>query len=74
MKKAIVTSALCLAVASSAFAALSKDEAKRLSEAATILNDLKNAPDQVIPENVWNRAQCVIVIPSVKMVGLGVGG
>ncbi|HZR26027.1 MAG TPA: lipid-binding SYLF domain-containing protein [Vicinamibacterales bacterium] len=74
MKKAIVTTVLSVCVASSAFAALSKDEAKRLNEAGTILTELRNSPDKGIPDDIWNRAQCVIVIPSVKKVALGIGG
>ena len=57
-----------------AYAALSKDEVKRLSEAGTILSELRNAPDKGIPEELWNKAQCVIVIPSMKKAAFVVGG
>jgi SH3 domain-containing YSC84-like protein 1 len=73
MKKAIVLCALSLA-ASSAFAALSMDEVKRLNDAATILTELRNAPDKGISEDLWNKAQCVIVIPSMKKAAFVVGG
>jgi SH3 domain-containing YSC84-like protein 1 len=73
MKKAIVMCALSL-VASSAFAALSMDEVKRLNDAASILTELRNAPDKGISEDLWNKAQCVIVIPSMKKAAFVVGG
>jgi len=60
--------------ATSAFATLSKDEAKRLSEAATIVGDLRNSADKGIAEAVWTRAQCVLVIPSLKKAAFIVGG
>jgi len=64
-----------LLAATAVFAAeLSKDEVKRLSQASTILTDLRNAPDKGIPEELWNKAQCVAVIPSMKKAAFIVGG
>jgi lipid-binding SYLF domain-containing protein len=73
MKRLAIACAFTLA-ASSAFAALSKDEVKRLSEAGTILNELRNSPDKGIPEEIWTKAQCVIVIPNLKKAAFVVGG
>ena len=61
-------------LATSAFAALSKDEVKRLSEAGTILTELRDSPDKGIPEDLWSKAQCVVVIPSMKKAAFVVGG
>jgi len=60
--------------ASPAFAALSKDEVKRLNESAAILTELRDAPDNSIPEDLWNKAQCVLVIPSLKKAAFIIGG
>jgi SH3 domain-containing YSC84-like protein 1 len=73
MKRLVVASGLLL-VASSAFATLSADEVKRLNEAATIVTELRNAPDKGIPEDLWSKAQCVLVIPSMKKAAFVVGG
>src|SRR5947209_5812817 len=73
MKRAMMASMLCL-VASSAFATLSKDEIKRLNEAGTVLTELRNSPDKAIPENLWDKAQCVLVIPSMKKAAFVIGG
>ena len=51
MKKVAICSVVVL-TAGVAFAALSKDEVKRLHESATILTELRNSPDQAIPERV----------------------
>lgn len=73
MKKAVLCVALSL-VASSAFAELKKDEVKRLNESAAVLSELRSAPDKDIPENLWNKAECVLVLPSVKKAAFIVGG
>jgi len=61
-------------IASSASAALSKDEVKRLSDAGAIVSELRHAPDKGIPEDLWRKAHCVVVIPSMKKAAFVVGG
>jgi lipid-binding SYLF domain-containing protein len=76
MKKvAIWTCALALA-GGAAYAAsgISKDEVKRLNEAGSILTELRNTPEKGIPEDLWNKAECVIVIPSMKKAAFVIGG
>jgi len=73
MKKAVITCVVSM-LASSAFATLSKDEIKRLNDAGTILSELRNSPDKAIPEELWSKAQCVVVIPSMKKAAFIVGG
>lgn len=74
MTKHILASLGALLVASTAFSALSSDEVKRLSESAAILSELRTAPDKGIPEDLWAKAECVIVIPSMKKAAFIVGG
>jgi SH3 domain-containing YSC84-like protein 1 len=73
VKKVLLVGGAVL-VASTAFAALSKDEVKRLNEASAIMTELRTAPDKGIPEELWTRAECVIVIPSMKKAAFVVGG
>src|SRR5262252_6350606 len=73
MRKVSVVCAALL-VASSAFAELTKEEAKRLNEAGAVLTELRNVPDKGIPEDLWNKAECVVVIPSLKKGAFVVGG
>jgi lipid-binding SYLF domain-containing protein len=61
-------------LATSAFAALSKDEVKRLNDAGTILTELRNSPDKGIPEELWEKAECAVVIPGLKKGAFVVGG
>jgi SH3 domain-containing YSC84-like protein 1 len=50
-----------------------KRERDRLKESATVLKEILGIPDNV-PQDLLNRAECVIVIPSVKKVAIGIGG
>ena len=73
MKKLAIGCVLCLC-ATSAYAALKGNEVKRLGEAATVLSELRGTPDNDIPEDLWNKAQCVLVIPSMKKAAFVFGG
>lgn len=48
-------------------------EAERLQNAATVLREILGMPES-IPKDLLDRAECVIVFPSVKKVAVGVGG
>jgi SH3 domain-containing YSC84-like protein 1 len=50
------------------------DETSRLQEAATVVRELRTLPEGGIPEDIWNRAECVVVIPSMKKAAFIFGG
>ena len=62
-----------LLMATPAFAQLDKDDVKELNEAATVLGEIRSTPDKGIPEAIWKKAECVVVIPSLKKAGFIVG-
>jgi len=72
--KTIVASVTAVLVAATAFAQLSKHDAAKLNEAATVLSEIRGAPDNGIPDSIWNKAHCVVVIPDLKKAGFIVGG
>jgi len=49
-------------------------ERTRIKESGEVLKQIRDMPDKGIPKNVLNGAKCVIVLPSVKKVAVGVGG
>jgi lipid-binding SYLF domain-containing protein len=63
-----------LLCASTAVADLSSSQAKRLSAAASVVREIRDVPDQGIPEYLWSRAECVAVIPGLKKAAFIVGG
>lgn len=50
------------------------DIAKRLRASADVLNEVMNAPDKGIPEEVLRDAKCVAVVPSMIKIAVGFGG
>ena len=72
--KTVVASVIAVLMATSAFAQLKKSDIEKLNEAATVLTELRNAPDNGIPDSIWSKAQCVVVIPNLKKAGFIVGG
>ncbi len=50
------------------------DIAKRIDNAANVLNEIMGTPDKAIPDKVMNDAKCIAVIPSMVKVAIGFGG
>jgi lipid-binding SYLF domain-containing protein len=72
MKKCIV----CLIVVlMSTVAALADDEraADRVKDAGVVLKEILNIPDD-IPQDLLDKAECLIILPSVKKGAFGIGG
>ena len=51
-----------------------EDEIKKVTEAATILDEIMSAPDKAIPTAVLEKAEGIAVFPGLLKGGLGVGG
>ena len=56
-----------------AFAADDEKEADRVKESGVVLREILNIPDD-IPQDLLDKANCVVVLPSVKKGAFGVGG
>jgi lipid-binding SYLF domain-containing protein len=69
MKKLVVV-AVCLAMALSAIAQEKLD--KRIAESTTVLANIIDKPNG-IPRSLLDKAECVLVYPGVKKVGVGIG-
>ena len=62
------------AVASTGAAPLTKKDKATLSNSVTVLNDLANAPDKGIPQELLAKADCILIFPSVDKGAFIVGG
>src|SRR5664279_4332402 len=69
MKKVLLV-ALCLALALPAIA--QSKVAKRINESTAVLTNILDKPDG-IPRSLLDKAECVLVYPGVKKVGVGLG-
>jgi len=74
MRVAIGAAVLGLAVFNVQAADLSTREANRIREAATVLKEIHGVPDRDIPQELWERAECVIVVPGLKKAAFVIGG
>ena len=72
MKKFIVCWMAAL-MSTAAFAADNPHEAERVKDAGVVLKEILNIPDD-IPQDLLDKAECVIILPSVKKGAFGIGG
>jgi SH3 domain-containing YSC84-like protein 1 len=77
MKKSVVcwTVVLTATIMSTiaAFAADDVRETDRVKDAGVVLKEILNIPDN-IPQDLLDKAECLIILPSVKKGALGIGG
>ena len=53
---------------------VSTKEKARIRDAAAVLKAIHAVPDKDIPQELWNRAACVLVVPSLKKAAFVIGG
>jgi len=66
--------ALLLALPVAAASGLSRQDKKTLKEAVVVLDDLTSAPDKGIPQELFAKAECIMIFPSVTKGAFIVGG
>ncbi len=73
MKKSIACFIAVLMSSVAAFATNDEHEVDRVKEAGVVLKEILNIPDD-IPQDLLDKAECVIILPSVKKGAFGIGG
>jgi lipid-binding SYLF domain-containing protein len=71
MKKTLLGFSLALALTIPLFA--QDKEQDRVENAGKVMQEILNAPDS-IPQSVLDKADCVVVLPSVLKFAIGIGG
>jgi lipid-binding SYLF domain-containing protein len=54
--------------------ALDTEPARRLGEAAAVFSEVMGAPDKGIPQELIEKAHCIVIVPGLKTAGFVVGG
>jgi lipid-binding SYLF domain-containing protein len=72
MKRFMVTAACLTLVAGALYAKKLNKEQDRLENCGVVMQEVLNIPDN-IPTDLLEKAECVIVIPSVKKLAFGIG-
>lgn len=62
---------LCVSL-TPAFAADSEKEQERVKDSGDVLKEILNIPDD-IPQDLLDKAECIVVLPSVKKAAFGIG-
>ena len=71
MKRTLLGISLTLAIA---FPLLAQDkESDRVANAGTVMKEILAAPDS-IPQSVLDKADCIVILPSVLKFAIGFGG
>jgi lipid-binding SYLF domain-containing protein len=73
MKRVSALLMIALVCGTTAFAANDEREAARVKDSGQVLKEILNIPDD-IPQDLLDKAECVVILPSVKKGALGVGG
>jgi lipid-binding SYLF domain-containing protein len=73
MKKLIVCFVVVLMSSLTALAANDERETDRVKDAGVVLKEILNIPDD-IPQDLLDKAECLIILPSVKKGAFGIGG
>jgi len=71
MRKALFGLALAIVLALPLFA--QDKESDRVENAGKVMKEILNAPDS-IPQSVLDKADCVVILPSVLKFAIGIGG
>ena len=67
-----LTLVLCFVLGSAALYAANKEQ-ERLENCGVVMQEILDVPDN-IPQELLGKAECVIVIPSMTKVAMGIGG
>jgi lipid-binding SYLF domain-containing protein len=73
MRKFIVCLIVALFSTVTAFAATDERETDRVKDAGVVMKEILNIPDD-IPQDLLDKAECLVILPSVKKGALGIGG
>ncbi|HVO81641.1 MAG TPA: lipid-binding SYLF domain-containing protein [Terriglobales bacterium] len=71
--KTLLALLLTCALLTPAFAADNEKEQERVKDSGDVLKEILDIPDN-IPQDLLDKAECIIVLPSVKKGAFGIGG
>src|SRR5579859_2071700 len=72
--KLMIATAIATSVALTSLLAAENEVPKRLNDAAIVFSEVMNTPDKGIPEELLEKAHCIVIVPDLKTAAFGVGG
>src|SRR6476660_431772 len=70
----IIATTVATTLAFSPLLAADNEPAKRLDDAAAVFSEIMATPDNGIPQELVEKAHCIVIVPDLKTVAFGVGG
>lgn len=70
----IMTATLAMTVALAPLLAADTEPAKRLDEAAAVFSEVMATPDKHIPQDLLEKAHCIVIVPNLRTGAFIVGG
>ena len=74
MRWAYLTLALTMACAPLVAADAKSKTAERLDDSASLFSEIMGTPDRSIPQDLLEKAHCIVLVPDLKKAAFGVGG
>ena len=65
---------LCFALCATSLMALAEKTEERLHDATALFNEIMGTPDRAIPQDLLEKAHCIVLVPGVKKAAFGFGG
>ena len=72
--KLIMMTTLSVSVALAPVLAADDEPAKRLDEATAVFSEIMATPDKGIPQELLEKAHCVVIVPDLKTAAFVMGG
>ena len=72
--KLFMATTVATALACTSLAAADHEQGKRLDAAATVLSQIMTAPERGLPDDLFQTAHCIVIVPDFKTGALGIGG
>ncbi len=70
----MIATTMVTSLAMAPLMASDNDAAKRLDDAATVLSEIMATPDKGIPDELLEKAHCIVVVPDLKTAAFIAGG
>jgi len=70
----IIATAVATSVMLTPLLAADNEPAKRLDESAAVLSEVMATPDKGIPQELLEKAHCIVIVPDLKTAAFVVGG
>ncbi|MEO8678260.1 MAG: lipid-binding SYLF domain-containing protein [Vicinamibacterales bacterium] len=70
----ILATTIATMFAFTSLTAADQETVKRLDESAAVFSEIMATPDKGIPQDLLQKAHCIVIAPSIKSAAFGVGG